>query len=505
LRRGNVAYIALVGDAAGLAWRSGRLSGQRAPARSGRPLGLESEPRITLWSTPIRPGDRLILLCGAAWHDSTAEDIHDILANNPTPIAEQRLVDALTGPHGLARALVDDGTRPGADRGHRASSVVQPRHLQSPRPRPWRWLLSLVPTAALSLAASMIVNPGGHPQDELLRQQAEALLTEAQAAGDLYQAHDLVSGALSAAQRAADLSPREHNDVLVRAAQALEDVDRVGRVQPWLVVRLGPTGSNVVDLAVGNDRLFTLDVFEGAVRGFDPAGVEQWPTGETLLVRKGAPVGTRFLDTPVAIQFLPAGRAGGPGALTVVDRARTVALLTPEGQLSARSLPGSASWQRLGALGADGDGNLYVLDSGAPVLLEYRATTAKFVEPPSPVPSLNLDRAAEIVPLQDIYLRLEDGRVRRLTRDGRELSFDVRTPDGRLGPIAALAPDRMGGLYLADPSNARVLHVSADGSFVRQLRDPALGGVRQIQSSLDGQRLFGLVATGVVAFDIPSQ
>jgi hypothetical protein len=35
------------------------------------------------------------------------------------------------------------------------------------------------------------------------------------------------------------------------------------------------------------------------------------------------------------------------------------------------------------------------------------------------------------------------------------------------------------------------------------LRDPALGGVRQLQSSPDGRRLYGLVASGVLVFDLP--
>jgi hypothetical protein len=68
-----------------------------------------------------------------------------------------------------------------------------------------------------------------------------------------------------------------------------------------------------------------------------------------------------------------------------------------------------------------------------------------------------------------------------------------------------MAADRAGGLYLADPAGARIVHAAADGSFVRQLRDPALAGVRQIQSSPDGRRLFGLVAGGVLVFDVPPE
>jgi len=58
---------------------------------------------------------------------------------------------------------------------------------------------------------------------------------------------------------------------------------------------------------------------------------------------------------------------------------------------------------------------------------------------------------------------------------------------------------------LADPLGARVLHTTADGAILAQFRDPALAGVRQIQSTLDGHRLFGLVATGVLVFDLPEE
>ena len=48
-----------------------------------------------------------------------------------------------------------------------------------------------------------------------------------------------------------------------------------------------------------------------------------------------------------------------------------------------------------------------------------------------------------------------------------------------------------------------LLHTTADGAILEQFRDPALAGLRQIQSSLDGRRLYGLVAAGVLMFDLP--
>ncbi|MDQ3810728.1 MAG: hypothetical protein M3336_10600, partial [Chloroflexota bacterium] len=65
--RGPIAYVALSGEAAALAWGNGRLTGQRTLARGSRPLGQEQQPRVTLWSTPLRRGDSLVLVCGARW------------------------------------------------------------------------------------------------------------------------------------------------------------------------------------------------------------------------------------------------------------------------------------------------------------------------------------------------------------------------------------------------------------------------------------------------------
>src|SRR5437868_7354258 len=65
--RGDVAYVALAGQAAAFAWRDGQLTGQRGMLRLPRPLGLERDPLITLWSTPLAAGDRLVLVCGATW------------------------------------------------------------------------------------------------------------------------------------------------------------------------------------------------------------------------------------------------------------------------------------------------------------------------------------------------------------------------------------------------------------------------------------------------------
>jgi hypothetical protein len=289
------------------------------------------------------------------------------------------------------------------------------------------------------------------------------------------------------------------------------NVESVASVTPATAVRLGPAGANVVDLAVGADTLYTLDVVEGSVRGFPIDAIDQLPTPDTLLVRAGAELAPtpRRLSQPVAIQYLS---AAGRGALAVVDQSRAVVQLADDRTLAVRAVPTSAGWRELGALGSDAEGRLYILDSGARQLLQYPPFTQRTLDPPrvlldaTSAPDLAFEHVAEVVGVDGrVYLRLDDGTVRRLDADGSLHTLVVRPADGRRPTFGAMAPERAGGLYLADLSNARVLQAAADGSVVRELRDVALGGVRQIQTSLDGRRLYGLVASGVLVFNLPAE
>src|SRR6266568_2774957 len=115
--RGDTAFVALAGDAAVFAWRDGVLTGQRGILRLPRPLGLDQDPRITLWSTRLDPGDRLLLVCGAAWQPDSQRRIEDIFRQSDAihvDQVEQELVAALSCSR-LAGVLVVDpavGSRP---------------------------------------------------------------------------------------------------------------------------------------------------------------------------------------------------------------------------------------------------------------------------------------------------------------------------------------------------------------------------------------------------------
>jgi hypothetical protein len=369
----------------------------------------------------------------------------------------------------------------------------------------------IVALLLLGAAAVVGLNPPSGPTRLALVHQAEALVLQADQTADLYAAHALAANALELAQRASSAGPGENRDLLSVVRTRLDEIDRVFPVDSAMAVRLGQSGGDVVDLAVGDDALYTLDVVESSVRVFGLAGRDQQPTPDTLLTRAGATVAgsPRQLAAPVAIHYV-AGKLSDPGLLAIVDEARSVVQVGRDRIVSARPYQSSRGWRELGALGGDSDGHLFVLDSGARQLLEYPLQNQRLVDSPRLVlddasaPGLAFERAAEIVGLDNqVYMRMDDGSLRRFDAQGSDSSVVVRPPDGRPVSVIGIASDRAGGLYLADPTNARVLHTTADGALLRQFRNPALAGVRQIHLSRDGRHLYGLVASGVMVFDLP--
>ena len=462
--RGDVAIVALAGQAAAFAWRDGELTGQRGILRLPRPLGLEQDPVIALWRTPLQQNDRLVLVCSATWRPDSEGEMRAILTSSTSPAqTEQQLADALgddcpasvlviapsmRAPHLRLLNPKDSASRDLGPNTAAAAPLVR-------RLSPKRWLFPVLGLLLLGLVAL---------------------------------------GALAIAPRTGVA------------------VDRVDALSPRMAVRLGSAAANVVDLAVGDGAVYTLDVVEGAVRAYGLNSLEQQPEPETLLARAGTTLSgsTRQLAQPVAIEYLP-GDSSSLGSLAIVDQSRALVQLTEEGSLSAREVPTSAAWQELGALGAGSTGELLFLDSRGHQLLAYPVEHQALVDPPRLVfddanaPVLGFERIAQVLGAADSFvLRMDDGSVNRLAPNGKEQSLRLPPVGGHSTPVSAIASDRVGGVYLADPVDARVVQTTLDGATRRQLRSPALAGVRAIDVSLDGRRLYALVATGVLVADIPT-
>ena len=474
--RGDSVFVALAGDAAAFAWRDGELTGQRGIVRLPRPLGLDQDPPITLWSTPLLNRDRLVLVCGARLRSDASRVVADVLSKMSSPAdTEQQLAEAL-GSERPAGVLVVDP--PG-------KQLVTARHL---------WLVPPAEAKPVPAVRSTGTNPSVARQPLTLRRWLTSAFGVA-----------LLTTVVLAALRLAGEPPLKSADPMPQMAQLLVAGDRVDPVSPAMAVKLGPSAVNVVDLAVGNDALYTLDVGEGSVREFGLGDLDQQPTPNTLVAQAGASVGStgQRLGVPVAIQYLT-------DSLVVIDESRTVFQVDRDRSVSRRSVPTSTSWLAVGALGSDPGGRLVFVDSAARRLLLYPPFSQRVIDPPRVLldstaePSLPFERVAEVVGVGSaLVARTEDGGLVLIDVNGGWSPLVIRPSDGRRVLARSIASDRVGGLYVADPANSRILQVGSDGSVLRQLRDAALGGVRQIQSSRDGRTIYGLVASGVLVFDTP--
>src|SRR5262249_54530037 len=130
--------------------------------------GLEQDPAIALWRTPIHAGDRLVLVCGATWRPDSESTINSILSSTPsTSIAEQQLAEVLRDTRRASVLVVAPNTN--ALRGPHLrllGSASENGKAAQPNPAvrralaPVRWLfpalgmllLSLVTLAALAMA-----------------------------------------------------------------------------------------------------------------------------------------------------------------------------------------------------------------------------------------------------------------------------------------------------------------------------------------------------------------
>lgn len=549
--RGSSAYVALLGETAAFALNGKRLASQRAGGRVARPLGLEEQPKVQFWSASLAEGDRIALVCGPAWQDSTLEDVARLLTELPAPGAESALSHVLAGPDGPARVLVaEPEIRARTVRGHaptgaderidtatqalartshpardgapgrrwqdrRRDRPVGPARAGRPRPRSSVRSATRLLVGALTLSAFLLVGtfalgrPLGEAPYSAWAREAETLLQQAEQARDAFTARELAAQAEALASRAATAEPATYAPLLSRAKRVLRDADRAYEVRPTIVVMAGERAPGIAELAIGPDVLFALDLPRGEVRQFSlNRAAQRWEDGQVVATR-GTNAGDGTLEAPIAMTWL---RGGGEG-LAVIDQAGKVALFTPRGGLRLAPSRTGPAWQSVSAV-APTERGLSVLDGQAGAYHVYPVGPLGPAAAPalsltaSQAPELSRVPAVEMVPLSDLYLRTAQGEVVRLDPQGNRRPFGPKIPGGNLGPVASIAPDGAGGLYLADPANGRIVHVAGDGRFVRQLRaaeGQSLAGVRSLQTSADGRRIVGMVGSDLVSIAVPAE
>jgi hypothetical protein len=228
---------------------------------------------------------------------------------------------------------------------------------------------------------------------------------------------------------------------------------------------------------------------------------------ERLLVRKGDEPGAAAV---VGDLVGMAWTSDGVGRLLIVGQNGLLLTYDPTWErLSGTMLPGSETWQYPLAVSSYLS-RLYVLDPGLGQVLRYRASSGGDISPPEPYFEEEADIANAIDMAIDgsIYLLFDDGRLQRYFA-GQMVPTTLSLPDRPLDRPVALytAPDDEAQyLYVADPSNQRVIRCDKEGRLVQQFvleGDDALAHVRDIFVDELHDRLYVLSDNRLLMMTIP--
>jgi len=197
-----------------------------------------------------------------------------------------------------------------------------------------------------------------------------------------------------------------------------------------------------------------------------------------------------------------------PAVLMVTSEGSLVEL-NPSGTARNVSVSDTVSWEDVRAVRTY-EGNLYVLDVGRGNILKYVATGDDYRDPP-----MNYIAKPESVPWDSVIDMAIDGSIYLLLSNGSIMKFAAGQPQAfpqeglhppLENPVALFASPDSGSVFVAEPSQARIVEFSTDGRFLRQFRetsgqDGALADLQAFGVDVARDRL--LVGTRAGVFSTP--
>ena len=174
----------------------------------------------------------------------------------------------------------------------------------------------------------------------------------------------------------------------------------------------------------------------------------------------------------------------GSAAVFVTGRADVIQILDRDNRLyfaangeapQAAQLPtGSIQEPRASATY---DQNFYLLDAGSSELLRFRPVGSGVYGEPEGYFGINsgvdLAQATDLAIDGSVFILFQDGTINRYDSGARtELSIDATVPSPLGIPSAIFISQGMGSLYILDGDNDRVVQVTTEGLYQRQLLAP---------------------------------
>jgi hypothetical protein len=381
----------------------------------------------------------------------------------------------------------------------------------------WRLVALILPVVVVLVVVVMYWK-----RDWDRRARYDELLTEVErqldvaATADETAARQALGIALTSLDEAAELPLQKEAISMLQAdvQQQLDTLNRVYRLDRVQHLHTYPSAGKVDQLVVHGANIYVLDRLMDRVyhHRFNVTGTALESDEEHLLVRKGdRPGNAAAVGELVGMTWMPGGEGRQTGALLVLGRNGLLLAYDPTWErLVGTMLPASETWQY--PVDVSGYlGRFYVLDPGLKQVLRYRAGGAGYDSLPEPYfPESEADVAGAVDMAIDgfVYLLSEDGRLEKyLAGEPMPLTLDLGGQPLQQPAAIYTAPDaEVRFLYVADPSNRRVLRCDKEGQLIQQFvlkEDDALSQVQDIYVDEVGSRLYFLSDNRLLVASIP--
>ena len=339
----------------------------------------------------------------------------------------------------------------------------------------------LIPVAVAMLVMASYTEQKTTQEYEALLSSARNEAGQAIAFGDVVERRKHWVSALEQTGKAIELFPDSADARKIRedALRALDQLDNVVRVTPTLLWDFRSTAAH--RLAVERMNVFVLDrltqqVFELTLNEAGDGFTNKTDKGEPpARASKGTNVNDRMVGDLIDLAWMPQVGTRARSSLVILD---TGGLLDYEpawerGGLRSISLGQGIVPGNVNAIAGFG-GNLYLLDYKAGQIWRCKPQGDGYGGAPEPY----FDRPMDLSGMTDlaidgnVYLLQSDGRIHKFF-GGEEKPFIVSgLAEPLKSPVALTveAEARRGAVYVADKGMARIVQLTPEGAFVRQIR-----------------------------------
>jgi len=310
--------------------------------------------------------------------------------------------------------------------------------------------------------------------DELVAQAQQQMdlvgqVDEATARGHLLEA-------LESLTEAEELGPDkpEVSELREEAEEKKDEIDRVIELT-WIVPlwEYGEPGSDPSRVIVSGIDVYVLDKALDRVYKHlldDSLQALQEMGDEPVLLRKGDPRDPIVVGELVDMVWAKAESGRLESNLLVLESGGSLLEYDPLKGISVLPIGGSDRWVQPQIAGSY-EGNFYLLDSGLNQILRYEPDYDGSPEDYFPTPG-EVDLAGVVDMALDgpVYILYADGRILKFL-DGQPAPFEITGLYEPLqNPIALFASEEAGFLYIADAGNDRIVQLTKEGRFLRQLK-----------------------------------